>query len=46
LKETINTSDSIEDIRGVFPEFDKLDDAALLDLIATTRDNEDLDDIL
>lgn len=46
LKETLNTSDSLDDIRWVFPEFSKLDDSALADLIATTRDNEDLDDIL
>ncbi len=46
LKQTINTSDSLEDIRGMFPEFNHLDDKVLLDLIATTRNNEDLDDIL
>ena len=46
LKATIPSMQSIDDIKGTFPEFSNLDDNVLLDLVETTKNNDNYEEIL
>ncbi len=46
LKATIPSMQSIDDIKGAFPEFSNLDDSVLLDLVETTKNSDNYEDIL
>ena len=46
LKATIPSMQSIDDIKVAFPEFSHLDDCVLLDLVETTKNSDNYEDIL
>ena len=46
LKATISSMQSIDDIKGAFPEFSNLDDSVLLDLVETTKNSDNYEYIL
>ena len=46
LKATIPSMQSIDDIKGAFPEFSNLDDSVLLDLVETTKNSDNYEEIL
>jgi len=46
LKATIPSMQSIDDIKGAFPEFSDLEDSVLLDLVETTKNSDNYEDIL
>jgi len=46
LKATIPSMQSIDDIKGAFPEFAGIEDSVLLDLVETTKNSDNYEDIL